>query len=116
MLINTRSRGFPLTDAIIRHVEAKVESALGPFARRIVNVTVRVEDVNADRGGIDKRCSIVVALRSGQTEVAEAVAADLYDAIDEAARRIRRQTARVTKLYLTRDRRDAQRPGTLLSA
>ena len=114
MLINTRSLGFPLTDAIVRHVEARIEAALGAFARRILKVTVRVEDVNADRGGIDKRCSIVVALRPSHVEIAEAVEADLYVAIDEAARRIRRSTARVSKLYLARDRRDPQRPGALV--
>src|SRR5688500_12531678 len=77
MLIHTRAMGFVLTDAIRRHVEARVGAALGPFARWILKVTVRLEDVNADRGGVDKRCGIVVALRRHGVEIAEAVNADL---------------------------------------
>ena len=57
MSIDTRAIGFALTDAIVRHVEARLESALGPFARRILKVTVRLDDVNGSRGGVDKRCS-----------------------------------------------------------
>ena len=115
MLIDTRTMGFTLTDAILRHVEARVGSALGPFSRWVLKVTVRLEDVNADRGGIDKRCSIVVALRRQQVAVAEATRADLYAAVDEATSRIRRSVVRATKRHLTRDREDIQRPGALVT-
>src|SRR4051794_6840053 len=63
MLIETRAIGFPLTGAIARHVESRLESALGPFSRWIVKATVRLDDVNANRGGVDKRCGVVVAMR-----------------------------------------------------
>src|SRR5215831_4873993 len=53
MLIDTRAIGFALTGAIRRHVESRVGSALAPVAGWVLNVTARVEDVNADRGGID---------------------------------------------------------------
>ena len=33
MFIDTRAIDFPMTDAILRHVESRVESALGPVAR-----------------------------------------------------------------------------------
>jgi ribosome-associated translation inhibitor RaiA len=115
MLIDTRAMGFALTDAILRHVEARVGAALGPFSRWVVKVTVRLEDVNADHGGSDKRSSIVVALRRHGVEIAEAINADLYAAIDEAASRARRAVIRTTKRHLTRDRRDPQRPGALVT-
>ena len=115
ILIDTRAIGFPLTDAILRHVEARVDAALGPFSRWVLKVTVRLEDVNANRGGDDKRCSMVVALRRHGVEIAEATNADLYTAVDEAASRIRRSVRRVTKRHLSRDRRDPQRPGALVS-
>ena len=116
MLIDTRAMGFALTDAILRHVEARVESALGPFSRWVRKATVRLEDVNADRGGVDKRCRIVVAIRGQRMEFAEAMNADLYTAVDEAASRIRRSVKRVTKRHLSRDRHDRQRPGALLAS
>lgn len=115
MLIDTRAMGFALTDAILRHVEARVAATLGPFSRRVLKVTVRLEDVNADRGGVDKRCGIVVALRRHGVEIAEAVNADLYAAVDEATSRIRRSVIRTTKRNLARDRRDPQRPGALVA-
>src|SRR5688500_10861867 len=114
MLIDTRTIGFPLTDALVQHVEARVESALGPFSCRVLKVTVRLDDINGSRGGVDKRCSVVVALRRHGVEVAEAVDADLYRAIDEAAARIRRSVARAAKAHLSRERRDPQRPGALV--
>ena len=115
MLVETRAIGFSVTDAILRHVEARVESALGPFARWVLKVTVRLEDVNADRGGIDKRCSIVVALRRQQVEVAQATDADLYAAVDAATSRIRRSVVRAATRHQARDRRDMQRPGALVT-
>ena len=72
MLIDTRAIDFALTDAIQRHVESRVEAALGVVARWVVGVTARLEDINADRGGIDKRCRLVAALRRRGVVVAEA--------------------------------------------
>ena len=115
MLIDTRAMGFSLTDGILGHVEARVDSALGPFSRWVLKATVRLEDVNADHGGDDKRCSIVVALRRHGVEIAEATNANLYAAVDEAANRIRRSVRRATKRHLARDRRDPQRPGALVT-
>jgi ribosome-associated translation inhibitor RaiA len=116
MLIDTRAIGFPLTDAIRRHVESRVESALGPVAGWVVGVTARVEDVNADRGGIDKRCGLVASLRGGRgVVIAEALDQDLYAAVDEAAGRLRRSAVRAVSRPMARERKDVQRPGALLS-
>src|SRR5688572_6599713 len=100
MLIETRAIGFALTDAIQRHVESRVEAALSPVAGWVLNVTARVEDVNAERGGIDKRCSLVTALRGRRVAVAEALNADLYVAVDEAASRLRRSAVRAVKRHV----------------
>ena len=115
MLIETRAIGFALTDAIQRHVQSRVEAALTPAAGWVLNVTARVEDVNADRGGIDKRCSLVAALRGRGVAVAEALNADLYVAVDEAASRLRRAAVRAVKRHFARERKDPQRPGALRS-
>jgi ribosome-associated translation inhibitor RaiA len=115
MLIDIRAIGFTLTDAIRRHVEARVESALGPVAGWVLGVTAGVEDVNADRGGIDKRCGLVASLRGGRgVVVAEALNTDLYAAVDEAAGRLRRTAVRTVSRPTARERKDVQRPGVLL--
>src|SRR5690349_438684 len=63
MLVEIRALGFRLTDAISRYAESRIESVLRRFGHRVLKVTVRLDDVNAGRGGIDKRCSVVVAVR-----------------------------------------------------
>jgi ribosome-associated translation inhibitor RaiA len=47
--------------------------------------------------------------------VAQAVHEDLYLAIDDAARRIRRALQRVATRHIGRERKDRQRPGTLVT-
>lgn len=115
MFIDIRAMGFTVTDAIRTHVESRIESALGPFARRILAVTARLEDVNANRGGVDKRCSLVVAVRRRGIVVAEAVDEDLYAAVDEAAARVRRSVHRLLTRHRGRQRKDPQRPGALVT-
>jgi putative sigma-54 modulation protein len=116
MFIDTRAISFPLTDAILRHVESRLESALGPFARFIVSVTARLQDVNGSRGGIDKRCSVVVALRRRGVVAVEETHANLYVAIDAVAHRLRRVVKRAVTRHRSRERKDLQRPGALMTA
>ena len=115
MLIDTRAIGFPLTKGILRHVKSRLETALGPFARNVLGVTVRLEDVNADRGGVDKRCSAVVALRRRGVLVAEATHEDMYVSVDDVANRLRRSVKRAVKRRVSLQRKDPQRPGTLVT-
>jgi ribosomal subunit interface protein len=113
MLIETKALGFSLTEAIQRHAELRIETALGPFAQAVVGVTVRLRDVNANRCGVDKRCSVVVTLRRRGMITAEETHADLYVAIDTVAQRLRRAVKRAVKRRLTKERKDPQRPGAL---
>ena len=114
MLIDVRAIGFGLTDALQRYVEHRVESALRPLAHHVMKATVRLEDVNAGRGGVDKRCGVTVALRRNRTVIAEAVNVDMYAAIDAAVTRARnavvRRLTRTTRLR----RQLAQRPVALV--
>jgi ribosome-associated translation inhibitor RaiA len=114
MVIDTRTIGFGMTDAILRHAQSRVESALGFAARHVLRVTVRLDDVNGEgRGGADKRCRVVATLGRHRTVTAAAVDADLYAAIGAAAAKARHATLRALKRLTARQRRDRQRPGTL---
>lgn len=114
MNFDIRARGFELTESIAQRVESKVTAALEPLGHHVVGVAARVGDVNAERGGVDKECRIVVTLDRHRTAVASAVDEDLYAAIDEAARRVRRATQRLSTRKVGRQRSDPQRPGTLV--
>lgn len=116
MYIDTRAIGFPLTEAIRLHVESRLNGALAPVSSQVILVTARVEDVNAGRGGEDKRCRFVALLAGRGTVLAEATSADLYTAVDRAARRLRTITLRAIRRPYAADRKDPQRPGALLTA
>lgn len=114
MLIDTRAIDFPLTAAIHGHVESQVQNALAPVAGRVMKVTARLEDLNADRGGIDKRCTLVAALRRRVVVTVQASSTDLYTAVTEAAGRLRRSALHALRRRTARDRKDPQRPGALV--
>ncbi|MCC6423927.1 MAG: HPF/RaiA family ribosome-associated protein [Phycisphaerales bacterium] len=109
MLIETRAMGFDLTDAIRMHVENRIESALGHYSRWVLKVTARLEDINADRGGVDKRCGLVIAIRGHGVLAAEAMDRDLYAAIDEAARRARKLVVRPIRRQMQQQRKSGHR-------
>ena len=72
-------------------IRADVEAALGPrFGDRLRRVEVYLEDVNADKGGVDTRCSIEVHLAGLPAVTAEDRAADVETAVDGAVERVLR--------------------------
>jgi ribosome-associated translation inhibitor RaiA len=89
---------------------------VGFAAAHVLRLTVRLDDVNGDHGGPDKRCRIVAGLRRHRTVTVEDVGADLYAAVDAAAHKARHAVLREVKRHVARARRDAQRPGTLVPA
>jgi ribosome-associated translation inhibitor RaiA len=116
MFVDTRAMGFPLTDAIRRYVESRARSSLAAVRGWIVAVTVRLSEVKVDRGGIDKRCKVAVALRRRGVVIAEATDVDLCAAIDSATGRLRRAARESVRRMIGRDRKDHQRPRALLGA
>lgn len=101
MQINIQSHGFTATGALRAHVTRRLQLALGCCADSVSRATVRLSDVNGPRGGVDKRCQIQVRLTTLADVVIEDTEADLYVAIDRAAERAGRTTAR----HLARQRR-----------
>ena len=84
--------GPPLREYIDRHLSF----ALGRFGPAIDYVDVRLGDTNGPRGGVDKRCRIVVKLRAaGSTRIAvDDVDESLSAAIARATARVGRTVAR----------------------
>src|SRR5262245_24239659 len=103
MRLDIRGRNMWLTGALLDHVERRLRGALERFAARIREVSVRLTDVNAERGGIDKRCRVVVRMAPAGHLAVEDVDRDLYAAITRAADRIgvrvRRRLARLDRRH-----------------
>lgn len=100
---------FKLTEAIVRHIEGRIRLSLGTASDRINAVSVRLADINGSRGGIDRRCRIVVWLRDLGTIVVAAIDPDLYAAVDEAASRAKEAVWRHIKRRRTLRREYANR-------
>lgn len=68
----------------------KLGRKLGKFSRDIERVSVRIEDVNGPKGGVDKKCKIKVVLSGLPSVVIEEQDRDLKTAIDGALNRAER--------------------------
>lgn len=88
------ARSFPLTDAMRRYVNRRVEFSLSVRRSHIKCVVVRLSDNNGPRGGNDKCCRIQVVVPGQADIVVKDTESDLYAAIDRATDRISRTVAR----------------------
>jgi ribosome-associated translation inhibitor RaiA len=80
------------------YIRRKLGTRLGKFSSSIERVSVRTEDVNGPRGGVDQSCRIKVVLRGLPSVVFESRDSSLNAAVDGALsgveRAVRRTLAR----------------------
>jgi len=105
MQVEIRTRKIEVDEALRVHVDRRLRFALGRFGERIARVTVRFDDADGARGGVDTRCRIDVALRPSGNVLVEDIDTDLRAVVDRAADR----AARAVDRDLQR-RRDTGRP------
>lgn len=79
------------SDEFSESIRADVEVAIGSrFGDRLRRVEVYLEDMNADKRGIDTRCSVEIHLAGHPAVAAEGRAADVEAAVDLALDRVLR--------------------------
>ncbi len=94
MRVKLTTRYLPLTRDLEDYVQRRLDFAVGSRYDQVRRISVTLSDVNGPRGGVDKRCQIIVKI-SGQPDlVVEDTQADLTVAIDRAASRVSRTLAR----------------------
>ncbi len=102
---HVRSMGSVLDAADKTYLRRKLGRKLGKFASSIERTSVRVEDVNGPRGGVDKRCRIKVVLTGLPSVVVEerhhALQAALDGALVRAERAVRQTVQRRSMKPLT---------------
>ncbi len=94
MNVSIRASDFTVTDAIESHTRDRMRQALQTFDHSVIDADVFLRDVNASKGGDDKRVVIHVRLRGRQSVAVEATGGDLYATMTQAARRTRRAVKR----------------------
>jgi ribosome-associated translation inhibitor RaiA len=97
--LNVRAgKRVTLDDATLAHVQRRMARQLGKLAVLVERSTVRFDDINGKRGGVDVRCSINVVLTGRPSVVVEERAAAVRAAFDAAAataeRAVRRAVGR----------------------
>jgi CBS domain-containing protein/ribosome-associated translation inhibitor RaiA len=91
---NIRVSGVELDDDDRAYIRQRLGTKLGKFATSIERVTVRVRDVNGDRGGVDKVCNIKVVLSGLPSVVFESQSASLKAAVNAALTGVERAVRR----------------------
>lgn len=93
MHVDIRWKGLPKSQSLADHVQHRLRFALHGFRDKVRTITVRFEDTNGPRGGIDKRCSVELTGSFGSV-VADACDGDFYAAADLALSRAERAVAK----------------------
>jgi ribosome-associated translation inhibitor RaiA len=87
MRLEIRRRGVKATEELRIHVKERLRLSLGRFARHIGLVRMYLRDVNGTRGGLSKKCRIVVELPPRGRVVVTGANNDIFAAIAGTATR-----------------------------
>jgi ribosome-associated translation inhibitor RaiA len=95
---HVRVMALALGDEPRRSIRERLGMQLGKFARNIERISVRLDDVNGPKGGVDRRCQIKVVVDGLPSIVSEAQATHWWDAfnvaVDGAEEAVRRALRR----------------------
>lgn len=89
------------------YIRRKLGTRLGKFSRAIERISVRTDDMNGPRGGVDRVCRIKVVLRGMPSVVFESRHASLDAAVDGALAGIERTLRRTLQRHRMQPRRKA---------
>jgi ribosome-associated translation inhibitor RaiA len=92
--LNVRTIGTASEEGLGEHVRSKLGRKLGKFAPSIERVSVRFEDVNGPRGGVDHVSRIKVVLSDLPSVIVESTGTDATHAFDTASHRVERAVQR----------------------
>ncbi|KYF61822.1 hypothetical protein BE11_17080 [Sorangium cellulosum] len=92
-----RTTGLDIDADVRDYARARLGIRLGKFATEIQRVSVRLEDVNGPRGGVDTACRIKVVLNGLESVIAQEVAVGIREAIDRASHVVERAVGRAIR-------------------
>lgn len=91
--------GVDHSDALDQHIHKKLAPVERHFGDRLTRVEVFLKDVNSNKGGVDKQCTMEARPGGLKPVAVDAQAEDLYTATHDAAgkleKALRRRIARV---------------------
>lgn len=108
MKILLTARGIELDDDLKGYVVRRIQFALGRYAAKIKSLSIRLEDVNGPKGGIDKGCQIRVDAGFAQKVIILERSETVHAAAANAIERVERSVERHLSLARTAGRRPAR--------
>lgn len=94
MRIEIHTGKFSLTDSLRAYIERRAQFGFSWAQQSLHTISLRLDDLNGPKGGVDKRCRVQIPIVGGSSVVIEEVQADLYVAIDRAIERAGRSLTR----------------------
>jgi putative sigma-54 modulation protein len=82
------------SDALEQHAIDRLTAALDQHEAHLIDVLVRLHDLNGPKGGSDQRCQIIVQAHGMPNVVIDERGDDLYAIISTAADRIKQTVGR----------------------
>lgn len=89
MRLLIHARGTVLTEKLRSYVERRLRLATGRYEEQLGDITVRLEDLNGHRGGVDRVCVITAELPFAGKVVVEERGEGFMGVAFRAARRLR---------------------------
>ena len=83
-----RATGVHFGDDERAYTQRKLDQKLGKFAASVERVSIRIDDVNGPRGGIDQKCRIKVVLTGQPSVIVNTQYAEAHAAVDAAIKRV----------------------------
>jgi ribosome-associated translation inhibitor RaiA len=89
-----RAQKIEVTPAVSEHIHDRLRGRLEKLAHRVERLSVRFEDVNGPRRGVDTVCRIKVVLAGLPSIVVEELASDPLEAFNRADHRVEQAVVR----------------------
>jgi ribosome-associated translation inhibitor RaiA len=82
------------SEHVDRHARQRLTHALRNFQSRVERVDVLLDDLHGLKHGVERRCTVRVSLAGTSDVLIQHIDPDIYHAIDEAGRRLKRTVRR----------------------
>jgi len=77
-----------ISDSHLEVLHTRLDFALARFEDQLGRIAVYLSDVNANKGGVDKQCKVIVPLRGGKSIVMEDRDSNWLALFDRVAERL----------------------------
>jgi len=108
--IDIRFRGLESSASLRAYILRRVHLHVRRLGRALAAVVVRLSDVNGPKGGVDKRCQVMLVRRGQAPVTIDEVSMDAYAAVDVAVERATLAAGR----GIARERSTRRRPRAVI--